>query len=129
MSMKIQRIRKEDIDNEATVSIKKMGQCIFSNCTSLKEVVIEEGLTTIGYGMLEFCSSLENITIPNSVVFMEANVFSNCTNLKNVKLSNNLQSISHSMFASCGSLTSIEIPSSVTSIEDRAFSGCTTSKY
>ena len=69
--------------------------------SSLKEVKILEGCTSIEKDAFSYCSSLASIKIPTSVI-----------------------SIGYSAFENCSSLTSIEIPSNVTSIERYAFSGC-----
>ncbi len=61
---------------------------------------------SIGDFAFEYCTSLKNITIPDSVT-----------------------SIGGWAFSSCDSLTSIQIPDSVTSIGSSAFSGCTSLAY
>lgn len=46
-------------------------------------LVIDESVTAIGEGALLYCTSLESITVPDSVVSLESqNTFANCTNLK-----------------------------------------------
>ena len=68
---------------------------------SIKAVVVESGVTTIGDSAFEDCSSLSSITIPAGVT-----------------------AIGDSAFDGCRSLTSITIPESVTTIGEYAFDGC-----
>ena len=74
----------------------------FDDNNSVESVIIENGVTSIGGGVFEYCTSLISVTIPNSVT-----------------------SIGDSAFFGCTSLTSVTIPNSVTSIGDSAFYNCT----
>ena len=65
------------------------------------DLVIPNGVTSIGNYAFEGCSGLTSVTIPNSVT-----------------------SIGAYAFLSCSSLTSVTIPESVTSIGNDAFNGC-----
>lgn len=107
------------------------GEVTIIDCDeSVTEVVIPETIdgypvTTIGYQAFYNCSSLKNITIPNSVTWIGGYAFDNCTSLTSVTIPNSVTSIVFAVFASCTSLTSVTIPDSVTTIGDYAFSGCT----
>ncbi len=99
---------------------------------------IKEGTKIIADCAFINCSSLESVTIPNSVTKVGGGVFYGCSNLKSVVLSENMTSLPignkkniwgesyyYGFFGRCSSLTSIEIPNSVTSIGDEAFYNCT----
>lgn len=64
----------------------------------LTDLVIPDGVTSIGYDAFRGCSSLTSVTIPNSVT-----------------------SIKDSAFRGCSGLTSVTIPKSVTEIDQGAF--------
>ena len=68
---------------------------------SVKQVIIGDGVTTIGDWAFSYCRALTSVIISNSVT-----------------------TIGERTFANCYSLTSVTIPSSVTRIEDGAFSDC-----
>lgn len=111
-------------------------------------VIINEGITTIGYGAFmdyknirkvtipnsvksikdfafENCNSLNNVVIPNSVVSIKTQAFYNCESLSNIKLSNSLTDIWENAFAKCISLKNITMPNSVDFIGKGAFAECT----
>ena len=91
---------------------------------SVKKVVIEDGVTSIGNSAFFYCTSLTSITIPNSVTSIEPYAFYNCNSLTSITIPNSVTSIGNFAFSDCSSLTSITIPDSVTSIGAYAFSYC-----
>jgi len=97
----------------------------YSNRSSIKSVVIEDGVTNIGNYAFYNCSSLTSVTIPNSVTSIGAGAFDGCTGLTSVTIPNSVTSIGGSAFYNCSSLTSVTIGNSVTSIGSSAFNGCT----
>ena len=92
--------------------------------TSIKSVIIRDGVTSIGEYAFEGCKSLTSITIPNSVTRIEYSAFSGCSSLASVTIPNSVTSIGKYAFQGCSSLTSISIPNSVASIRDYAFQYC-----
>ena len=88
------------------------------------DVVVPEGVTSIGNEAFYECSSLTSVTIPDGVMSIEDDAFRYCENLTSVTISDSVTSIGDRAFSSCSSLSSVTIPDSVTSIGDGAFSGC-----
>ena len=72
-----------------------------------------------------FKSSIKAVVIPNGVTSIGYSAFSGCTSLTSVNIPNSVTSIGDSAFSGCTSLTSVDIPNSVTSIGDSAFPGST----
>ena len=88
------------------------------------DVVVPDGVTSIGNEAFYECSSLTSVTIPDGVMSIEDDAFRYCENLTSVTISDSVTSIGDRAFSSCSSLSSVTIPDSVTSIGDGAFSGC-----
>ena len=93
--------------------------------SSVKKIVIEDGVTSIGNWAFSDCSGLISITIPNSVASIGDWAFYYCTSLTTITIPDSVTSIGEAAFRFCSSLTSITIPDGVTSIGSSAFSYCT----
>ena len=97
----------------------------FYNCSSIKSVIISEGITEIGIAAFSNCFSLESITIPKGVDHINSYTLGGCCNLTNITLSESLTTIGANAFESCTSLASITLPESLTTIGANAFESCT----
>ena len=91
--------------------------------TDVTDVVIPNGVTTIGFSAFEGCYNLKTITIPNSVTFIGDRAFAYCKSIESITIPNGVTHIEGSAFEDCESLKSITIPNSVTSISNEAFYG------
>ena len=81
-------------------------------------------LMRLNKGAFAGCSSLTNITLPNSVTSIGFRAFKNCSSLTSITIPNGVTGIGDGTFSDCPRLVSITIPKSVTSIDYLAFSGC-----
>lgn len=119
---------------------------LFLRCFKLTEVVIPDGVISIGCRAFHKCHSLKQLILPDSVVIIDAEAFEDCTiaeiiipssvtsigikafsrciHLEKVVLSDGVESIGRGAFYGCESLTEIIIPNSVTSIGGYAFYDC-----
>ncbi len=104
--------------------ITTIGTYAFYGCTSLTSVIIPDSVTSIGYKTFYGCTGLTSITIPDSVTEIGSYTFENCTGLTSVTIPDSVTSIGNGVFGDCYGLASVTIPDSVTSIGDSAFSDC-----
>ena len=93
--------------------------------TNIKEVVIEGGISSIGFYRFSGCTSLKTVTMSDKVKTIDSNAFDGCISLTDIKLSNRLTEISVRAFNHCVSLKSVHLPDTLTTIGRYAFNGCT----
>lgn len=82
-------------------------QHLFLNGVEIKDLIIPNSVTNIGYATFQCCSKLTSITIPNSVTSIGEIAFSFCSGLNTLTLPNSVTSIGRQAFAGCSSLTTI----------------------
>ena len=114
----------EGINEYHSSNPMEYAQHLFLNGVEVKDLIIPNSVTNIGYAAFHFCSSLTSITIPNSVTEIEYHAFTGCSGLTSLTLPNSVTSIGHQAFSLCSGLISIRIPNSVTSIGRGAFDSC-----
>ena len=107
-----------------TDGVVSIGEYAFYGCESLKSIVIPEGITSIEDYAFYRCELLASIVIPNGVASIGIYAFSGCKSLTSIVIPNGVTSIGVAAFSGCRSLTSIIIPNGVTSIGGSAFSEC-----
>lgn len=103
-------------------SVEVMSERTFQRCQSLTEVVVEEGVTSIGTWAFGYCTKLEKITLPDSVAEIEKNTFTGCSALKSIKIPENV-TIINAIFTNAIALEEIIIQQFVVAIDDAAFTG------
>ena len=109
---------------EIVHGVTSISPVAFLDCTNLTSITIPSSITSIGVFAFQNCTSLESVTIPNSVTSIESFVFDSCTNLTSITIPYSVTSIGLGAFNQCSNLKSVTIPSSVTSIGDNAFFLC-----
>ncbi|MCM8871753.1 MAG: leucine-rich repeat domain-containing protein [Paludibacteraceae bacterium] len=105
--------------------------------SSIKKVVINNGVTSVGTYAFRDCTGLTSVTIPNNVTRIGSSAFWGCTGLTSINVAEdnlNYASIDGILYSKDkktlimypqGKTGSITIPNSVTSIGAGAFGGCT----
>lgn len=91
---------------------------------SIRTVMIQPGVTSIGSSAFEECRNLTRVMIPDSVTYIGGSAFLNCVSLPSIIIPNSVTSISKSVFQGCTSLTGITLPSSITTIAIGMFYKC-----
>lgn len=87
-------------------------------------VVIPDGVRSIGDGAFDCCKELTGITIPDSVKAIGGAAFNGCSSLTTVIIPKGVRTIKCAAFSGCSSLTDVSIPDTVKTIEEYAFSEC-----
>ena len=96
----------------------------YDNAFYIKEVIIEDGVTSIGnYAFYDF-RNLTSVTISDSVKTIGENAFTTCLALKSIVIPDGVTSIGRYAFTSCISLSSVTLPDSVSYIGQNAFGSC-----
>jgi hypothetical protein len=110
-------------------SIEILGNCCFSNCTLLTEIIFEPGSKLNEMAVMLFikCYSLQSICIPANVETIHGYCFANCTSLANVSFApgSKLTRIEEDAFIFCCSLRSLVIPATLEIMMFGIFHGCT----
>jgi len=78
---------------------------------SIKKVVIEDGVTTIGDFAFIDCFALTSVVIPDTVKSIGGSAFSSCTGLASVKIPDSVTFIGDQAFMYCAKLTGIWVDS------------------
>lgn len=106
--------------------VNVIGEGAFQGCQGLKRINPSlTGITAVEDYAFAGCSSLENVSIPASVVTIGEGAFSSCELLKMLSFAREnpaLQSIGKEAFAYC-SLTNVRLPATLTRIGVGAFWG------
>ena len=110
-----------EIDGKKVMQIRERA---FFECTSLVNIKIPDSVVYIGANAFARCTSLENIVLPNSLTYIGRGAFSYCTSLTKVELPDGVTNIGDSAFYNCNSITSIVIPENVETIGMGAFFNC-----
>ena len=117
--------------------------------TNITQIIIEDGVTSIGYRVFENCTGLTSITIPNSVTRIGNDAFTNTGYYNNAenwqddvlyignylikcketktgeyKIKDGTKAIADEAFWRCENLAGVTIPNSVTTIGDASFAQC-----
>lgn len=94
------------------------------NGSTLTNVIISEGVTTINSNFFALASSITNISFPNSLIKIEADAFNSCVSLSAINFPSNLKFIENQAFSNCRGIKNIEMPDSVTNLGSGAFALC-----
>lgn len=84
------------------------------------DIILPEGIRAIGEEIFQF-SSLRSIVIPEGVTEIRKDAFYSCKELTHVFLPDSLRKIGEWAFHNCGSLKKIDIPDGVSQIDEYAF--------
>ncbi len=108
----------------------------YSYRDSIKSVVIEDGVTTIGASAFFKCGNLESVTMPNSITIIYVSAFYECHSLSSVtptggtavpgraSIPSSVSRLEYQSFYGCSSLEEVIIPGALEMIPQYTFSNC-----
>lgn len=112
---------KGSMKNYAT----KDGMPWYAYADQIEEVIVENGVTSVGnyafYGM----PALKSVEMADSVTSIGDYAFKNCGALQTAELPAKLSNLGDSAFYACSSLKAVEIPASLYTVKPYAFKFCT----
>ena len=122
------------LDDEGTLTISGSGSMKNYTANSLapwygargeiRQIVLEEGVTSIGFKAFQQCSGMMSVILPDSLKSIECAAFEGCSGLTSVTIPQSVTSIGDSAFSDCGSLTDVTFPDGLESIGNDVFFNC-----
>ncbi len=97
---------------------------ILKDAADLKEVVLPQGLYTIGEYAFSGCTNLTKINIPNTVISIEKFAFAECVSMENVEFGASLKVIGESAFKDCNGLTEVVLSGNMETLGTECFAYC-----
>ena len=97
---------------------------MFEGCSSLTNLTIPDSVRRIDERAFWGCECLESISIPESVTYIGSDAFHGCSNLVSVTIPNGVTNIMAKTFLGCAALSHVTMPTNVVKVESRAFDGC-----
>lgn len=89
--------------------IVRIGSCAFANCSSLLDLEFETNeISEIGWGAFYNCTSLRNMSLPQSLSKIETIAFANCRSLPSVIVPGHCR-LEDQAFVSCTGLKQISV--------------------
>ncbi len=117
---RIQRVNKVVVNS----GITELGYSMFSNCTQLTSVSLPSGLKRIGSCLFLGCTRLSAITIPSSVTTIESNAFTHCDSITAITLPGGLRTMGDAVCSQMAKLTTATVSGGITYLSNYAFNDC-----
>ena len=105
------------------------GHNLYVNSQLVKDLIIPDGVTSIGDYAFNGCSGLTSVEIPDSVTSIGSYAFSGCSGLTSITIPESVTGIGDYAFYNCSGLLSVAISKNTTSIGEGAFGSCGNLQY
>lgn len=100
-----------------------------SGCWNVKNIIVPEGVTTIGAKSIVNAESMYQLTLPSTLIYIRDNSIQNCYALSSITIPNNVTTIGQNVFLQCYGLSEINISNSINSIGNYFAKNCTSLKH
>ena len=90
---------------------------------TIDEIVIGEGVTSVGYGIFNGWTALASVELSGTITTIDGESFRGCTALKAIDIPDSVTTLGYGAFWGAG-LESVVVPESVTSIKNYVFYRC-----
>ena len=108
--------------NETTKIVTTGAPWHDSHSASVKKLVVEDGITSIGNEAFSDCESLVSAELAEGITSIGDGAFTGCYDLEKINIPNSVTSIGYDAFDSCWALPSLELPSGLSKLESSAVS-------
>jgi uncharacterized repeat protein (TIGR02543 family) len=108
--------------------VQSIGDRAFQNCTGLAEITLPNSLTHLGIRAFYKCENLKSVTIGSGLTTIPDYAFYKCIELENVTMTDGVTEIGRYAFRGCENLAELTLSKDLISIGDYAFYGCTAMK-
>ena len=106
--------------NETTKIVTTGAPWHDSHSASVKKLVVEDGITSIGNNAFSDCESLVSAELAEGITSIGDGAFTGCYDLEKINIPNSVTSIGYDAFDSCWALTSLELPSGLSKLGSSA---------
>ena len=104
--------------------VKSIGSGVFQDHTEIESVTLPEGLRYISDFAFAGCTKMKSVNIPESTIYIGRSAFENCRSLQQVTLPKTLYVAVDRGFRNCVSLKEFVIPASMSQIPSEFLMGC-----
>ncbi len=105
--------------------VTSIGAYAFYGCDGITGVTCSDSVTSIGDYAFFDCDGITSVTVSDSVTSIGAYAFYGCDGIANVTIPDSVTSIGENVFRNCTKLANVKIGKGLTSISKNAFSDCT----
>lgn len=118
----------KDQDEYVSIKLPKnakwIGNSTFYKCNNLREVVMYDGIHSIGEYAFFNCDALSKINIPTGCKSIGSHAFYECDGLNEIIFGEGCESIGEDAFLDCRKLKAVAFPTTLKSIDSYAFHRC-----
>lgn len=104
--------------------VTSIGDMAFCGCETLTHITLPEGVSSIGDSAFRRCWRLKNVVFPEHLTYLGKEAFFECGSLESVLIPEGVENIGEKTFFWCSGLQEVCLPKSLLTIGRRAFEDC-----